>query len=343
MKKNSRNSEVRIGVIGCGYWGPNLVRNFNEIQEARITICCDIRQERLDFIKNRYPSIEVSNDYTKVIKDSEIDAIVIATPIHTHYELAKAALTNGKHVLVEKPMTTRTRDASKLIEIAQKENKILMVDHTFIYTGAVRKIKEIIESGEIGKIYYFDSVRINLGLFQHEVNVIWDLAPHDISIMDHIISEKPLRVRAVGNSHIDNKIENMAYIHIEFENDLSAHFHINWLAPVKVRKIIVGGSKKMIVYDDNEPSEKVKVYDKGVSIKEDKESIYETLIQYRTGDMYAPKLDQTEALSLECAHFIDCIKNKKKPITDGEAGLKVVKILQAAQDSISNGKRKRLS
>lgn len=343
MKKNSKNGEVRIGLIGCGYWGPNLVRNFNETQGARMAICCDIRQERLDFIKNRYPSIEVSNDYTKVIKDPEIDAIAIATPIHTHYKLAKAALMNGKHVLVEKPMTTRTRDASKLIEIAQKENKILMVDHTFIYTGAVRKIKEIIESGEIGKIYYFDSVRINLGLFQHDVNVIWDLAPHDISIMDHIICEKPLRVRAVGNSHIDNMIENIAYIHIEFENDLSAHFHINWLAPVKVRRIIIGGSKKMIVYDDNEPSEKVKVYDKGVSIKEDKESIYQTLIQYRTGDMYAPKLDQTEALSLECAHFIDCIKNKRKPITDGETGLKVVKILQAAQDSISNGKRKRLS
>jgi predicted dehydrogenase len=214
-----------------------------------------------------------------------------------------------------------------------------MVDHTFIYTGAVRKIKEITESGEIGKIYYFDSVRVNLGLFQHDVNVIWDLAPHDISIMDYVIGVKPLRVRAVGNSHIDNKVENIAYIHIDFENDLSAHLHINWLAPVKVRRIIIGGSNKMIVYDDNEPSEKVKIYDKGVSMIENKESIYQTLIQYRTGDMYAPKLDHTEALQSECGHFVDCIKNNTNPLTGGESGAKVVKILEAADMSIRKGGR----
>jgi len=337
--KNRRNSEVRIGIIGCGYWGPNLVRNFNEIDGAKMASCCDIRRERIHFIKNRYPSIEITTDYKDVLEDTEIDAVAIATPVHTHYKLAKAALQSGKHVLIEKPMTASTRDASKLIEIAQRENKILMVDHTFIYTGAVRKIKEITESGEIGKIYYFDSVRVNLGLFQHDVNVIWDLAPHDISIMDYVIGVKPLRVRAVGNSHIDNKVENIAYIHIDFENDLSAHLHINWLAPVKVRRIIIGGSNKMIVYDDNEPSEKVKIYDKGVSMIENKESIYQTLIQYRTGDMYAPKLDHTEALQSECRHFVNCIKNNTNPLTGGKSGAKVVKILEAADMSIRKGGR----
>jgi predicted dehydrogenase len=326
---------VNIGIIGVGYWGPNLVRNFLSIDSVKKLICCDIDKNRLSFIKSKFPSVDVTTDYNEMIKDKNLSAIAIATPISTHYKFVREALINGKHVLVEKPIASNSKEAEELMKLADKHNLVLMVDHTFIYTGAVRKIKEIISNGEIGNIYYFDSVRVNLGLFQHDVNVIWDLAPHDLSIMDFVFNKKPVSVSAVGVRHI-NGIEDIAYITVNFADSVLAHFHVNWLAPVKIRKILIGGSKKMIVYDDIYTDEKVRVYDKGVDIKT-KEGIYDTLIQYRTGDMYSPKIDNSEALSLMCQHFIDCIKYSKKPITDGQAGLNVVKILEASEESIKSG------
>ncbi len=325
---------MKIGVIGLGYWGPNIVRNFLTTPGVEKIYCCDIDEKRLNFVKSRFPSVEVTSDTESILRSTEIDAIAVVTPVATHYLLAKKALENGKHVLVEKPMTSSVREAEELINISERKNLVLMVDHTFIFTGAVRKIKELVEQGEIGEIYYFDSVRVNLGLFQHDVNVIWDLATHDVSIMHYIIPSKPVSVAAFGVAHY-NGIEDIAYITVNFDNGTIGHFHVNWLAPVKVRRILIGGTKKMIVYDDTEPSEKVKVYDKGV-IATTMEGIHRVLISYRTGDMYAPKLDDTEALSLVCKNFIESIEKGIKPVTDGISGLEVVRILEAAEKSIKN-------
>lgn len=327
---------INIAIIGCGYWGPNLVRNFSETDNVNLAICCDIQKSRLDFIGRRYPSTEVTADYKEVLNDPKIDAVAIATPVSTHFKIAKEALLKGKHVLIEKPMTNSSSDAKELVELAKRENKILMVDHIFVYSPAVRKIKDVIEKGELGDIYYFDSVRINLGLFQHDLNVVWDLAPHDISIIDYLIDRKASSVSAIGSCHIGNGIENIAYLHINYDSNLIAHIHVNWLAPVKLRTILIGGSKKMIVYNDIEPTEKVKVYSKGVDVKDAPEGRYKMLVDYRTGDMYAPKIEQKEALKEACRHFVDCINSGRKPVTDGEAGLRVVEILESAQHSIKN-------
>ncbi|MCX7763013.1 MAG: Gfo/Idh/MocA family oxidoreductase, partial [Candidatus Kryptonium sp.] len=325
---------MKVAVLGLGYWGPNIVRNFLSTPGVDKVFACDLDEKRLKVVKSKFPSVELTNDPEFILSSPEIDAVAIATPVSTHYPLAKKALEHGKHVLVEKPMTSSVKEAEELIEISERKNLTLMVDHTFIFTGAVRKIKELIQSGEIGDIYYFDSVRVNLGLFQHDVNVIWDLATHDVSIMNYLIDSKPISVASFGAAHY-NGIEDIAYIIVNFENGIIAHFHVNWLAPVKVRKILIGGTKKMIVYDDTEPSEKVKVYDKGV-IATTQEGIHKMLISYRTGDMYAPKVDDTEALSLVCKNFIESIETGEKPITDGISGLKVVKILEAAEKSIKN-------
>jgi predicted dehydrogenase len=328
---------INVGVLGCGYWGPNLIRNFMEVQNHRLKTVCDLRQERLDFIKSRYPAVEVTQNYRDILNDADIQAVAIATPVSTHYQFAKEALENGKHVMVEKPFTANVAQGEELIYLAQKKGKIVLVDHTFIYTGAVRKMKEIIDTGQLGTLYYFDSVRINLGLFQHDINVIWDLAPHDISIMDYLLNQDPVSVSATGVSHLDNGLEDIAYLTVNFDKNIIAHFHVNWLAPTKIRLIQIGGSEKMLVYDDMENSEKIKLYDKGIIVDENNEDgIYKALVQYRSGDMYAPKLDQTEALKLECEHFLDCIQNGKKPLTDGVAGLRVVKILENAEKSIKN-------
>lgn len=327
---------INAAVIGCGYWGPNLIRNFYETDGVNLISCCDLQRQRLDYIKKRYPSVVITSDYMEILTDSNVDAVIIATPISTHFQIAKKALLNGKHVLIEKPMTKDSSEAKELIEISKKQNKVLMVDHIFVYSPAVRKIKDIVLNGEIGDIYYIDSVRVNLGLFQHDMNVIWDLAPHDISIIDYILDKKPNSVSAIGSCHVGNGIENIAYMHINYDNNLIAHTHVNWLAPVKVRTTLIGGSKKMIVYDDVEPSEKVKVYSKGVDIKNGPEDRYKMLIDYRSGDMYAPKIEQKEALKEVCRHFIDCINDNRSPITDGQAGLRVVEILEAAQTSIKN-------
>jgi predicted dehydrogenase len=326
---------IHVAVIGYGYWGPNLIRNFLETEDARMAVCCDLNPQRLASVEAKYPRVALTTHYDEVLKDNTIDAVAIATPVATHYAFARKALEHGKHVLVEKPMTASVAEADSLIDIAAKRNLTLMVDHTFIYTGAVRKMKEIITRGELGELYYFDSVRINLGLFQKDVNVLWDLAPHDIAILDYLVDEKPVSVCANGVCHIGTGIENVAYLTVYFDSGLIAHFHNNWLAPVKIRTLLVGGSKKMILYDDMEASEKVKVYDRGVDTKS-QEGVRQALLSYRLGDMWAPKLETTEALRLVTAEFINSIKAGRRPLTDGGNGANVVKILEAAEMSIKH-------
>lgn len=326
---------IHVAVIGYGYWGPNLIRNFLETEDARMAVCCDLDQRRLASVEAKYPRVALTTNYDEVLKDPAIDAVAIATPVATHYAFARKALEHGKHVLVEKPMTASVAEAESLIDLAARRNLTLMVDHTFIYTGAVRKMKELIARGDLGELYYFDSVRINLGLFQKDVNVLWDLAPHDIAILDHLVDEKPVSVCANGACHIGTGIENVAYLTVYFDSGLIAHFHNNWLAPVKIRTLLVGGSKKMILYDDMEISEKVKVYDRGVDTKS-QEGVHQALLSYRLGDMWAPKLETTEALRLVTAEFVNSIKAGRQPLTDGINGGNVVKILEAAEMSIKH-------
>ncbi len=333
---------VSIGVIGCGYWGPNLIRNFAENESSNLSWMCDLDEKRLASLNRRYPASKATTDYKELLSDSTLDAVVIATPVNTHYKFVKDALNAGKHVLVEKPFTASSREAEELIEIAYKNNLNIMVDHTFVYTGAVRKIKEIVKSGELGQLLYFDSVRINLGLFQRDINVVWDLAPHDLSIMDYIIERQPISVTATGSCHIEMGIENIAYVMLKFDDEFMASFHFNWLAPVKIRRTLLAGDKKMIVYDDIEPTEKLRIYDKGVTKTQiesdsDREEAYQTLVSYRTGDVWSPKLDGTEALKYVVQEFLKSIEEKRKPLTDAEAGLRVVRILEAAQASINQG------
>ncbi len=326
---------MKVGIIGLGYWGPNLVRNFFTLEEISGVVCCDLNAKRLAFIQSRFPTVEITADYRDLLRRTDVDMIAVATPVSSHFELGMAALTHGKHLLLEKPMAASVHEAEQLLEYSRKRGLTLMVDHTFVYTGAVRKIKEMIVSDLLGEVFYFDSVRVNLGLFQHDVNVIWDLAPHDLSIMSYVLTKKPVAVSAVAVKHV-NRIEDVAYLTVYFEGNLIAHFHVNWLAPVKIRTILIGGGKRMILYDDMEPSDKVKVYDKGIEVNTT-EGIYETLIQYRTGDMFAPKLDQTEPLSLMCKHFVDCVTHSIKPLTDGRVGLEVIKVLEASEESLRQG------
>lgn len=325
---------MKIGIIGLGYWGPNLVRNFLAQNDVESVTACDQRSERLHFIKTKFPSALLT-DQTNDIINGDADIIVIATPVSAHYELAKQSLYAGKHVWVEKPFTSTTAQAEDLIEIADKKNLKIFVDHTFIYTGAVRKMKELVERGELGKILYFDSERINLGLFQRDVNVVWDLAPHDLSIMNYVLGDHNIEAVCSNGIANYNGKENIAHLSIYFEDNCFAHFHINWTSPVKIRRMIVGGNKKMLVFDDMENSEKIKVYDSGVEFKT-QESIHEALVQYRIGDMFSPKINQTEALALGAREFLDAIKENRKPLTDGTDGLKVVKILEASSVSLKN-------
>lgn len=324
---------IGIAVVGYGYWGPNIVRNFQEIEGAQVLVCCDLDEQRLAKVKQKYPSIRVTTDYEEILNDPKVDAVAIVTPVVTHYKFARAALEHGKHVLVEKPMAASVAEAEKLIELAAKHHLILMVNHTFIYTGAVRKMKEIIEKGDLGDLYYFDSVRINLGLIQRDVNVLWDLAPHDVAILGYLVNEPPVSVCANGACHTGNGIEDIAYLTVYFNSGLIAHFHNNWIAPAKIRTILVGGSKKMILYDDMEASEKIKVYDKGIEVAST-EAAHNALISYRLGDMWAPRLEQTEALRLVASEFVDSIESGRRPVTDGISGLNVVRILEASEMSI---------
>jgi predicted dehydrogenase len=325
---------IKVGVIGYGYWGPNLVRNFMEAQGSTVVAVCDLKSERLVQLQARYPTIKTLNNCVELFDDAAIEAIVIATPVSSHFELAMGALKANKHVLVEKPLAANSRQAVQLIEEAARRRKILMVDHTFVYTSAVRQIRELITEKALGDIYYYDAVRVNLGLFQHDVNVIWDLAIHDLSIMDYVLPSKATAVSATGISDIPGQPENVAYITLFFATPQIAHVHVNWLTPVKVRHTLIGGSEKMILYDDLEPSEKVKIYDKGVTVSQSPEAVYEMLVSYRSGDMWAPRLDATEALQTEALHFIDCIEHNKQPETDGEAGLRLVRIVEAAERSL---------
>lgn len=325
---------VNFGVIGYGYWGPNLVRNLFEVSETQVVAVSDLNPERLKLVKSRYPSVQTTTDFQELLKNPKIDAIAIATPVFTHYDLAMQALQHGKHVMVEKPMTSTSEQALRLIDEAARRNLVLMVDHTFVYTGAVRKIKEIADSGKLGDVLYYDSTRINLGLFQRDVDVIWDLAVHDLAIMDYILPSTPCAVAATGINHVFGGTENLAYITMFFAENVIAHVNVNWLSPVKVRRTLVGGSRQMIVYDDMEPSEKVKVYDKGITVNSTPDSLYKALVGYRSGDMFAPQLDVSEALKVEIQHFTDCVKTGAEPITGGQAGLRVVRILESASLSM---------
>ncbi len=327
---------INVGVVGVGYWGPNIIRNFISNKKTNISTCCDLNQQRLDNIKSIYPSLEITKDYKDIINNSKIDLVAVCTPVFSHYEIAKSALEAGKHVLIEKPMTTTSKQSEELVNIATQKNLQIFVDHTFVYTGAVRKIKEIVQNGELGDLYYFDSVRVNLGLFQHDVNVLWDLAPHDISIMHFLLNQYPESVVATGADHTGSGLEDVAYLTVYYPNNLIAHIHTNWLSPVKIRETLIAGSKKMVVWDDNTPSEKVRIYDKGIDVIKTADQVYDMLIQYRTGDMFCPRIDGAEALGEEVNHIVECIEQNKVPIADGNAGLMVVKILEAAQESIKN-------
>ena len=334
---------IGVAVVGYGYWGPNLVRNLWETPGVRLVSVCDLRAQRLAGVQARYPAVDVTSNFDDLLNDSRVDAIAVATPVSSHYALALKALQAGKHVFVEKPITSTAEEAQRLIDEAEKRRLVLAVDHTFVYTGAVRKMRELVESDGIGDIYYYDSVRVNLGLFQHDVNVLWDLAVHDLSIMDFVLPAHPVAVSATGISHVDGEPENIAYLNLFFEQKLIAHIHVNWLAPVKVRQTLVGGSRKMIVYDDLEPSEKIKVYDKGITVNGNGhgngngngDKRYQMLVGYRTGDMWAPQLDMTEALSLELRQFIKAVEGVSPLKTDGQAGLRVVRILEAATKSMA--------
>src|SRR6202140_1485285 len=333
-------SVTTVGVIGCGYWGPNLLRNFAENEAAELRWICDADEARLAAMGRRYPAAKTTTDYQKLLADFDLDAVAVVTPVATHFQIASEALRAGKHLLVEKPLTATAREAEELNDLAERNQRTLMVDHTFGYTGAVRKMKEIVTVGELGELLYFDSVRINLGLFQPDINVLWDLAPHDLSIMDYLIERQPDALSAIGSCHIEQGIENIAYLIMHFADDFIAHFHFNWLAPVKIRRTLIAGSRKMILYDDIEPTEKVRIYDKGVTanrVGTDREADYQTLVSYRTGDVWAPKLDSTEALRYVVREFLGSIRSGQQPLTDGQAGLRVVRLLEAAQESIKNG------
>jgi predicted dehydrogenase len=325
---------IKIGVIGYGYWGPNLVRNFAELPGVTIAAVSDLDPKKLETVQRRYPAVKRTTDFQELLRDPDIDAIAVATPVSSHFALGMAALKAGKHLWLEKPMAETSLQARKLADEADRRKRVLIVDHTFVYTGAVRRMAEMISAGELGRIYYYDSIRVNLGLFQRDVSVISDLAVHDFSILDVLLREQPTAVSASGINHFPGTPENLAYITLFYDSGVIAHANVSWLAPVKVRQILVGGSKKMITYDDLEPSEKVKIYDKGVSFTDDPKAILEMRVGYRTGDMWAPKLDATEALRVEGEHFIDCIENAKTPQTDGRLGLRVVELIEAATSSM---------
>src|SRR3954447_24608509 len=324
-----------IAVIGYGYWGPNLVRNFADLDEARIVSVCDLDPEKLALVQRRHPSVEVTTEFRDLLTDSRVDAVVVATPVHTHYELALEALKAGKHVLVEKPLAQTSAQSRHLIEEAASRNLVLMVDHTFLYTPAIRKIRDLISTEALGEIYYYNSIRASLGLFQNDINVIWDLAVHDISIIQYIFSELPVAVSATAASHVPGSPENMAHITLFFRSSCIAQISVSWLSPVKLRQTLIGGSRRMILYDDVEPTEKVKLYDKGITVDGSAETAQQLRIGYRAGDMWVPHLSTKEALRTETEHFIECLRHGTTPISSGLSGLRVVEILEATSQSIA--------
>jgi predicted dehydrogenase len=328
---------LKIGVIGYGYWGPAIVRNFRGVNDCQVARICDSNAQALSRAAQANPGVELTGDPEDVLSSPEIDAVAVVTPVWTHFELARAALRNGKHVFVEKPFTSTAAQAEELIELAARQNLRIMVDHTFLFTGAVKKIRQLVSEGALGKLYYYDSTRVNLGLFQHDVNVVWDLAPHDLSIMDHLTTEQPEAVIATGQTHL-NGFEDLAFITIYFTGKMIAHINVNWLSPVKVRQTLIGGEKKMLVWNDLAVDEKIKIYDKGVQMSNG-HGIYELLVSYRSGDMWAPKVDQAEALAVEAKYFVECVSTGARPSNDGEAGLRIVRMLEAADRSLKSGGR----
>jgi predicted dehydrogenase len=324
---------IKFGVIGYGYWGPNVVRNLHNLEGSEVVMVCDQNSNSRNRVQKTYPAIKVCSETSELFSSTEIDAVAIVTPVWTHYELTKAALENGKHVFVEKPFTSTSAQGEELIELAARKNLKIMVDHTFLFTGAVRKIRQLLGEGALGQLYYYDSTRVNLGLFQHDINVIWDLAPHDLSIIDHLISETPEAIVATGQSHLNN-FEDIAFLTLYFPNKVIAHLNVNWISPVKVRSTLIGGEKKMLLWNDLEADEKIKVYDKGVDITT-RQGLYNLLVNYRSGDMWSPQLEQIEALQHELGYFIECINDDKSPHNDGAAGLRIVKMLEAATESLN--------
>lgn len=326
---------LNVGIIGYGYWGPNLVRNFMTASETTVVTVCDLEPARLTKVGALYPGVSVTTSPSELINDPSIDAVVIATPVASHFELAMMALRAGRHVLVEKPIASTSEQARKLIDEAERRGLTLMVDHTFVYTGAVIKMHELVRKPDFGPVRYYDSTRVNLGLFQSDVNVLWDLAVHDLSIMDFVLDEQPVAVSATGNSHLEGQPEYAAFLTLFFGGNLIAHINVNWLSPVKIRRTLVGGGSQMIVYDDLETSEKIKLYDKGITVTETPEDRRKLLIGYRTGDLWSPKVAESEALAAEVSHFAACIAEGARPLTDGHSGLQLVRVLEAANQSIA--------
>ncbi len=328
--------KLNVAVIGCGYWGPNLIRNFEQIPKCNMKMCCDLLENNLKRMKNLYPNIKITQSAETILNDPSIDAVVIATPVFTHFDLAKQCLEYHKHVLIEKPMASSSEQCIELINLAEKYKRRLMVGHTFEYTAAVNKAKEIIESGELGEIYYISSVRVNLGLFQPDINVIWDLAPHDISIILYLLDDFPATISAQGKAHFKENIEDVATTTLNFANSTIAFLHNSWLDPDKIRRTTIVGSKKMLVYDDINTNEKIKIYNKGVKVPPYYDTYAEFHFSYRYGDIYSPRIQEYEPLRKECEHFLECIKEGKSPKSDGYSGLRVVSILEAANKSIRN-------
>ena len=326
---------IKVGIIGYGYWGPNVARNFNHAGISEVVAITDKRTDCLNRARQAFPQAKVTKDCDELLTSPEIDVIAVVTPVWTHYELAKTALNNGKHIFVEKPFTANVAQAEELIELAAKKKLQIMVDHTFLFTGAVRKIRQLVEEGVMGNLFYYDSMRVNLGLFQHDINVIWDLAPHDLSIMDYVIQKEPDAIVATGEKHLNSHVD-IAFLTIYFPDNVVAHINVNWLSPVKVRTTLIGGEKKMLVWNDLEADEKIKVYDKGVSVKNGSKGVYDLLVSYRSGDMWAPRVEQTEALRQETSHFMDSIAANRAPMNDGVAGLRVVRLLEAAEESLKD-------
>ena len=325
---------IRTAVIGYGYWGPRIVRNFSAAKDCKVVAICDKSPSALQRAARDFPGVKVDGDLDAVISCPDVDAVAVVTPVWTHFELAEKALRNGKHVFVEKPFTSTSQQAEILVELAESRNLRIMVDHTFLFTGAVRRIREMVAEGTLGKLYYYDSTRVNLGLFQHDVNVIWDLAPHDLSIVDHLTDNAPQFVTASGQSHL-NGLEDVAYITVYYGDRMMEHINVNWLSPVKVRTTLIGGEKKMLVWNDLEADEKLRVYDKGVPITSG-QNLYDLLVSYRSGDMWAPRIEQNEALAAETNYFVECVSNSQRPFNDGLAGLRIVRLLEAADKSLKN-------
>ncbi len=328
---------TNIAVIGCGYWGPNLVRNFNQLNNSKVVWVCDLDQSRLDYIKELYPSVKITKDYQEIIQDREIDAACIATPVNSHFKIAKDALLGKKHVLIEKPITSNSKEAEELIRVAKENKRILMVGHTFEYNEAVNKLKDLVNKGELGRMLYVCMTRVNLGVFRDDVNVVWDLCPHDISILNYILNQNPISVVAHGNASYKEGIEDIAFVLLHYPQNIIAHLHVSWLDPCKIRRTVLVGDKKMVVYDDLNDVEPIKIYDKGII----KQPYYETFgdfkLLYNWGDIHSPKIKNIEPLRIECPHFLECIQKGLRPRSDGESGLKVVKVLEAAQQSLKNG------